>query len=153
MKLSGSFGEGLFNSFSKKNLKKWTAIVEEGYPEFKGLYKLFGYDWLGRCFGVDLRKNTYGNILMFEIGSKAIFEIPCSLDDFLNKEIPLHADACLEKDLFIKWRELSNLDIKYERCIGYKTPLFLNGKHDLSNLEDSDMEVYWSILSQIKNQI
>lgn len=67
MQLGGkSFGNGVFNSFSKDNLKKWTEIVSEAYPEFRNWFKLFGYDWLGRCFGIDLRKNTYGNILMFE---------------------------------------------------------------------------------------
>ena len=91
------FGEGLFNSFSIENVEKWTEIIDQAYSEFKGLYKAFGYDWLGRCFGIDLRKNTYGNILMFEIGTNDVLEIPCSFEKFLNEEIPLYADACLAK--------------------------------------------------------
>ena len=60
-KLGGKrFGEGLFNSFSMENVSKWTEIIDEAYPAFKGLYKAFGYDWLGRCFGIDLRKDTFG---------------------------------------------------------------------------------------------
>ena len=88
------FGHGLFNSFSKDNVKKWTEIVSEAYPEFQNLFKIFGYDWLGRCFGIDLRKSTYGNILMFEIGTNDVLEIPCTFDKFLNEEIPLYADVC-----------------------------------------------------------
>lgn len=35
MQLGGKrFGHGLFNSFSKDNVKKWTEIVSEAYPEF-----------------------------------------------------------------------------------------------------------------------
>lgn len=35
MQLGGKrFGQGLFNSFSKDNVKKWTEIVSEAYPEF-----------------------------------------------------------------------------------------------------------------------
>ena len=30
---------GLFNSFSKDNVKKWTEIVSEAYPEFQNLFK------------------------------------------------------------------------------------------------------------------
>lgn len=36
MQLGGKrFGHGLFNSFSKDNVKKWTEIVSEAYPEFQ----------------------------------------------------------------------------------------------------------------------
>jgi len=78
-------GKGVFSSFSTDNVKKWTEIVEEGYPEFAGQFQLFGYDWLGRC-------------------------------------------------------------------IGYKIPLFLGGEDVIVNLEDSDMEVYWYIVSEIKKR-
>ena len=39
MQLGGKrFGQGLFNSFSKDNVKKWTEIVSEAYPEFQNLW-------------------------------------------------------------------------------------------------------------------
>ena len=45
-------------------------------------------------YGNALRKSTYGNILMFEIGTNDVLEIPCTFDKFLNEEIPLYADVC-----------------------------------------------------------
>lgn len=39
--------------------------------------------------------------------------------------------------------------IEYGRCAGYVIPLFLGGADDITNLEDSDMEVYWNIMTQI----
>lgn len=148
-----SFGRGLFNSFSKSNIEKWTDIVSEAFPDFKNLFKLFGYDWLGRCFGVDLRKNSYGNILMFEIGTDDILEIPCTLEVFLDEEIPLYSDACLAMSFFEEWMDLFGKQIEYGRCAGYKIPLFLGGEDSVNNLEDNDMEVYWSVITQIKNNI
>lgn len=145
------FGKGLFNSFSSDNVKKWTDIVAETYPEFKDKFRLFGYDWLGRCFGIDLRNKAKNGILMFEIGTSAILEIPCSFEGFLNKEIPLYSDACLAEPFFHEWLKYSKTEIKYGRCVGYKIPLFLGGKDTVDNLEDSDMEVYWSVIGQIKN--
>lgn len=154
MQLGGkSFGNGLFNSFSKDNIRKWTEIVSEAYPEFRNLFKLFGYDWLGRCFGIDLRKDTYGNVLMFEIGTNDILEIPCTFDKFLNEEIPLYAEACLAKTFFDEWMKTFGKAIVYGRCIGYKNPLFLGGEDSVDNLEDNDMEVYWGVITQIKNTI
>ena len=154
MQLGGKrFGQGLFNSFSKDNIKKWTEIINEAYPEFNNLFKIFGYDWLGRCFGIDLRKNTYGNILMFEVGTNEVLEIPCVFDKFLNEEIPLYTDACLAKSFFDEWIFIFGKPIDYGRCAGYKVPLFLGGEDSISNLEDSDMEVYWSVITQIKNRL
>lgn len=154
MQLDGKrFGQGLFNSFSKDNVKKWTEIVSEAYPEFQNLFKIFGYDWLGRCFGIDLRKSTYGNILMFEIGTNDVLEIPCTFDKFLNEEIPLYADACLAKSFFDEWMNNFGKSIVYGRCAGYKVPLFLGGEDSVNNLEDSDMEVYWSVLTQVKSRL
>lgn len=147
------FGNGLFNSFSKDNVKKWTEIVSEAYPDFKNIFKIFGYDWLGRCFGIDLRRNTYGNILMFEIGTGDVLEIPCSFEIFLNEEIPLYTDACLAQSFFNEWMKCSDKTIVYGRCVGYKIPLFLGGEDSVNNLEDSDMEVYWNVITQIKNRV
>ncbi len=147
------FGEGLFNSFSIENVEKWTEIIDQAYPEFNGLYKAFGYDWLGRCFGIDLRKKTQGNILMFEIGTNDVLEIPCSFEKFLNEEIPLYADACLAKSFFEEWKNNTGKELPYGRCVGYKVPLFLGGEDSVNNLEESNMEVYWGVITQIKEKI
>ncbi len=146
------FGNGVFNSFSNDNVTKWSMIVTEAYPEFCDCFKLFGYDWLGRCFGIDLRDRTFGNVLMFEIGTNDVLEIPCSFDEFLNEEIPMYADACLAMNFFDEWLE-NGEKCTYGRCAGYKVPLFLGGEDSINNLEDSDMEVYWSIITQVKNAL
>ena len=152
MQLGGRrFGRGLFNSFSYDNVNKWTQIITEAYPKFKDRFAVFGYDWLGRCFGIDTREKVDENILMFEIGTNNILHIPRSFERFLNVEIPLHSDACLAEPFFHEWMEYSKTEIQYGRCAGYKIPLFLGGEDAVTNLEDSDMEVYWGIMAQVKN--
>ena len=144
-----SFGNGLFRSFSGENIAAWTKTVEEAYPDFKNLFRLFGFDWLGRCFAIDLRDGTQGNVLLFEIGTGYVLQIPCTLENFLNKEIPQNADACLAWSFFLRWQEYSNEPVEYGDCIGYKIPLFLGGEDNLLNLEKSDMDVYWGVMAQI----
>lgn len=151
------FGDGLFSSFaaadsvrSSSHTEKWTKIAEGAYPELKGNIKLFGHDWLGRIFAVDLREIRKGQILMLEIGTGDALEIPCGLEDFLNQEIVLYADACLAKNFYGEWRALGNPAPKQGQCVGYKVPLFLGGADDVDNLENSGMEVYWGLLSQMK---
>ena len=148
-----SFGNGVFRSFSCENVAVWTKTVEEAYPDFKNMFRLFGFDWLGRCFAIDLREGTQGNVLLFEIGTGDVLLIPCTMEAFLNKEILQNADACLAQNFFLKWQEYSQEPVEYGDCIGYKIPLFLGGEDNLLNLEKSDMDVYWGVISQVKRQV
>lgn len=146
------FGNGIFNTFSHQNVLKWNNIVADAYPMLRDKFKLFGYDWLGRCFGIDLRSAS-NNILMFEIGTGDVLRIPCSFEDFLNNEIPKYPDACLAQSFFEEWMKNLERQLVYGRCAGYKVPLFLGGADETSNLEDSDMEIYWSVMTQVKLSI
>ena len=148
-----SFGHGLFNIFSSEEVGKWTELVTEGYPFLKNRFKIFAYDWLGRCFAIDMNEKNYGNVLMFEIGTAQILGIPCNLEVFLNEEIPEYSDACLAKPFFEEYMEYAKKEIGKGRCAGYKIPLFLGGEDVVENLEDSDMEVYWSITSAIAKEV
>ena len=145
------FGNGLFNTFSVAEVNKWTEITEEAYQGLKGQIKPFGYDWLGRIFAIDLREHRNGLILMLEIGTGQALEIPCNMEVFLNEEITLSTDACLAYSFYQEWCSSGNTIPKLGQCVGYKVPLFLGGKDDTTNLEISDLEVYWGILAQIMN--
>lgn len=146
------FGNGLFNSLCKENLEEYTNLVNDAYPEFVGEFKLFGYDWLGRMFGINSELGKE-RILMFEIGTGEVLEIPCNFLEFLNEEIPLNNNACLASAFYAKWLRKKKKTFPYGRCIGYKTPLFLGGKDTIKNLEESDMEVYWYIFTEVKKQV
>lgn len=143
------FGDGLFHAFPSADVSKWVSIAEEAFPELKGRIAPFGHDWLGRIFAVDQHESRKGMILMLEIGTGQVLEIPCNLEDFLNEEIILATDACLAKSFFEEWCSHSNVVPGPNQCIGYRIPLFLGGADDIANLELSDMEVYWGIMSQI----
>lgn len=146
------FGEGIYRVFSEEEVPKWKEIITEGYPDFTNKFEPFAYDWLGRCFAIDLRKNTIGNILLFEIGTADVLEIPCDLVDFHNEEIPMYNESCLASTFFKEWKEVNKQILEHNKCAGYKIPLFLGGNDEISNLELSDMEVYWFICSSAKNK-
>lgn len=147
------FGQGLFVVFKEDDLEKWTQIISSTFEKFKGLFKIFGYDWLGRCFAIDLREDRKEKILMFEIGTNDVLEIPCKFREFLEEEIPVYSDACLAEKFFEEWSEFSKVKLQYGRCAGYKIPLFLGGEDEKENLEDSDMEVYWEVITQVIKQL
>lgn len=144
-----SYGNGLFNSFSVENVNYWTEMVGEAFPFVAGKFRLFGYDWLGRVFGIDLRKGNVGNVLMFEIGTGQVLEIPSSFTDFLNSEIAYFSDACMARSFYEEWINYTGEFVSYGQCIGYKNPLFMGGNDEIENMEISDMEVYWVVLTQL----
>jgi len=144
-----SLKEGLFTIFKKEDIEKWNKILEETYENFGYKAKVFGYDWLGRCFGIDLREESFGDILMYEIGTAEVLEIPCDLEKFLDEEMPMESEACLAETFFYDWSNYSKQKLTYGQCAGYKVPLFLNGQDTKENLEISDMDVYWEIIRQV----
>jgi len=147
-----SFGNGIYRVFSDDDIEKWRKIITEGYPDFENCFEPFAYDWLGRCFAVDLRNDKNGKILMFEIGTADVLEIPCSFIKFHEEEIPIYHESCLASSFFNEWGIDNCNNLQSSECIGYKIPLFLGGIDILENLELSDMEVYWYICSSAKNK-
>jgi len=147
-----SFGNGVYRVFDDTNIDKWKRIITEGYPDFENCFEPFAYDWLGSCFALDLRSREKGNVLMFEIGTADVLEIPCNFMNFHEEEIPLYHDACLASSFFNNWRINNKNDLQKDKCVGYKIPLFLGGADTVDNLEINDMEVYWYICSAVKNK-
>ncbi|WP_300379878.1 T6SS immunity protein Tdi1 domain-containing protein [Clostridium sp.] len=149
-----SFGGGIYRLHNYDDIKKWNEIVSDAFPEFKERIQCFGYDWLGRQFSIDKTRILDGQpqILMFEPGTGEALEIPCNFIQFHNDEIPNYHEACLASEFFHDWMKSSKNKLDKKSCVGYKVLLFLGGDDIVENLEVSDMEVYWSICSQmIKN--
>lgn len=142
-----TFKNGLYRIHHKENMSQWTKIVEEAFPEYKGKILVFGYDWLGRQFG---HNNQTGTILLFEPGTGDVLNIPADFINFHNEEIADYSEDSLASAFFEEWFESDDgKELPHDKCVGYKVPLFLNGEDDLDNLEISDMEVYWGIMSQL----
>lgn len=137
---SCAFGAGLFNTFAFDKRDHWNSVVESHYPKYKDNISVIGYDWLGRIFAVLKDQDC---VKLFEIGTGEVLNIGCSLEKFLDEEIPNHSNECLAHSFFDEWKKENPDGFPYGSCVGYKIPLLLGGKDDISNLEVSDMEVYW----------
>lgn len=143
-----TFKNGLYRIHALNDLQKWTKIVEEAFPGYSGNILVFGYDWLGRQFAVN-RKT--GKILLFEPGTGEVLSIPADFILFHDEEIADYSEDSLASGFFEEWYgSEAGCDIPHDKCVGYKVPLFLNGSDDLSNLEMSDMEVYWKIMGGLR---
>ena len=142
-----SFLNGMYRLFKTDEIEKWTAITEQSFPLYKGRISVFGYDWLGRVFGLNKERGT---VLLFEPGTGEVLDIPASFEDFHNIEIVEYNEDSLASNFFNEWFLKNNkYELKNSECAGYKVPLFLNGDDAIENLEVSDMEVYWEIICSL----
>ena len=142
-----TFKNGLYRIHNINEIAKWTGIVEEAFPNYKGNILVFGYDWLGRQFA---QNSQTGKILLFEPGTGEVLSIPADFVMFHDEEIADYSEDSLASEFFEEWYESeSGCDIPHDKCVGYKVPLFLNGEDNISNLEISDMDVYWGLMGQM----
>lgn len=141
------FGDGIYRVFAQEEIEPWRERITEAYPRVEKQFEPFGYDWMGRCFAIDLR--TGDHILLFEIGEGTVLDIPVDFVTFHNEEIPNEHEACLASELFEQWRSGHMATLPHENCIGYEMPLFLGGKEQLKNLGEVDMEDYWNTIGSL----
>lgn len=139
---------GMYRVFKEDEVDKWNKIVEEAFTAYKGRIKVFGYDWLGRVFAL---KNEVNTVILMEPGTGEVLDIGVGLAEFHNVEIAEYHEDSLASNFFEEWFEISKHILEKNECAGYVVPLFLNGEDNVDNLEVSDMEVYWGIMSQFIN--
>lgn len=90
---------------------------------------------------------------MFDLGGGDAFSIPANIISFHDSEIIKSPDAALDASFYQSWRAAGGAPPAYDQCIGYRVPLFLGGEDGISNLEASDLDVYWSIFGQVLRQV
>lgn len=143
------FGGCLFTAFRIEDVPKWKSYIVEAYPVLNGKILPFGYTWDGLCYCVDIRD---GKVIICDIGAGDYVVLPCSMRVFLNEQFPDLKNEMTEGAGYNSWVARHGM-LKYGTCAGLIRPVFMGGEEEDSNREISDMEVYWSVFTQIKNQV
>lgn len=77
-------------------------------------------------------------------------EIPRRFSTYHDDELVRDPEPSLCVSFFNEWKSEDPADLAFDQCVGYKIPLFLGGEDDVHNLEVSDMEVYWSLMGELR---
>jgi hypothetical protein len=145
---------GLYRVHELERIEVWNEIISEYFPDFRGRFSCFGFDWLGRQFALDGQRLLEGEpaVLMFEPGTGEVLEIPATFASFHDDEIVNYHNEALASGFFERWSDLNKAPLAHTECAGYKVPLFLGGKDNVENLELIDMEAYWAVVGQLLSQ-
>ncbi|MFF1254966.1 T6SS immunity protein Tdi1 domain-containing protein [Pseudarthrobacter sp. NPDC058329] len=146
-----TFDGGLYRVHSAASSREASEAAAYAFPALKTAWVCFGFDWLGRQFALDFHRGSPENpeVVLLEPGTGEALEVPVAFSDFHDYGLSRYRDSCLLPDFFRNWRASGGQEPKFNQCIGYKTPLFLGGSDDESNLELTDIDVYWSITGQL----
>ena len=150
-----TFENGLYRVHTEASAEAATDMVGVAFPEFRGRVTCFGFDWLGRQFALTQNSAQLGNVEvhMFEPGTGQALEIPVPFTRFHDGELVEYTEEALALGFFTDWMSTSGKTvIEFDQCLGYRVPLFLGGRDDVSNLEMSDIDVYWTIMGQLRLQ-
>lgn len=143
--------DGAYRLHDSSDVARFTAFATEAFPDFTKRITCFGADWLGNQFATDEARIVDGDrqILLLEIGTGELLEIPVGLGTFHDGLLVQEPDAAVALGFFRDWLSVGGAAPRYDQCVGYKVPLYLGGADNVSNLELSDFEVYWGVSAQL----
>lgn len=146
-----TFDDGLYRVHTAASSRMFTDLARQMFPEIAGdIGDCFGFDWLGRQFAL-----RPGGAWLLEPGAGDARGIPdVGVAEFHNVVLVDQSDAALAVNFFEEWSAKGGpLPITFSACVGYRIPLFLSGQDEVANLELTDMEVYWTLHGQLRQQI
>lgn len=147
-----SYDNGLYTIHTFKDSLHWTDLLSIYFKKFNGEIISFGHDWMGRQYCVPVKSKEC--ILIFDPATLEDFYVDEDLFFFHDNILANDKIGFLALDLFEEGlNHLKINSIQYSQCLGFKTPLFLNGKEDVTNYQISDLDVYWDVEYQLFNQV
>ena len=149
-----TFDGGLYRVHTPVSATAANRLVADAFPEFRTRASCFAFDWLGRQFATDRERGAPSDreVLMFEPGTGQVLEIPVPFSAFHDEELVDYTEEALATSFFAAWKAAHGSPLAFDECVGYRTPLFLGGHDDVENLELSDIDVYWTIMGQLRLQ-
>ena len=135
---------GLYRIFGDTLRADIKESLSLGFPGWNNHVYVLGADWLGRVLAVRVDKPH--SVLLFDAGVGDVQDSQMQLADLHNDALSLEVFA---DKFYEEWLAAGGTTLKYSECAGYKIPLFLGGADAVSNLEISDLSVYWHITCQL----
>lgn len=67
-----------------------------------------------------------------------------------REELVDYAEEALAGGFHSEWMAIRTVALGFDQCAGYRVPLFLGGDDAVANLGQSDIDVYWSLMGQLR---
>lgn len=146
-----SFSRGAFRFHDSVSGPKAATFLNDTF-DFGDKLEPFAFDWLGRQYCViDASISISGEqeaVLVdpFDMSIESLRQ----KDDFDRFLITPDMLELVEEPLFKQWRAAAKIEsLPFDQCAGAIKSAFLGGERTVDNLELSDIEVYWAVMTQV----
>ncbi|MCC2313680.1 T6SS immunity protein Tdi1 domain-containing protein [Cellulomonas xiejunii] len=148
---SGSRGGGRFRLLSERTWTEATGVLVRAFPGDVGRAIPFGRDWMGRIYAIDVSRTVDGDpqITLLEVNQARSFQVDHSLTSFLDEGLVDEPDLYLEQEVYDAWVAGGGALPGPDECVGFVVPSFLGGDFATTNLEVTDLSVYWEVTAQL----
>lgn len=147
-----SFEQGAFRFHTFNSSAIWSNLLRSYFTEFNNNFYCFGYDWMGCMYGYSLDEEP--TVFIFDPADMDTREAVTNVEDFFNIDLVKYKEDTLLTGKFNSVKKLLHINsLEYDKCLGYKVPLFLGGEDKEDNFDKWDLEVYWEIQHKIYEQI
>ncbi len=145
---------GLYRIHNERSGQRADALVREAFPSVT-FSTCFAFDWMGRQIAFNpLAVRANGpDLYLFDHVEGEAYEMPFNFHNFHNEVLFREREIILMINDFAHWLQRRESDsLGFTDCITHTTPLILGGRDEPDNLEVADIDVTWSLLSQIREQ-
>lgn len=153
-----SFNEGLLRFHDSESGPTFREHVRTAFPELIGVdADVVAFDWQGRQIVTTNQGDPSDPVLVVaDIGRGEVGEFGL-LSEFTGilREDDLVAQLFNEA-FFKSWKEsvgASGAGLSFTDCAAFSVPLYLGGQAEAANIELIDMDVNWTIGTQIWEQV
>lgn len=147
-----TFSNGVYRLHNRETGRYSQENAELAFPDIKDFILVFGFDWRGKQYSFDL--GNPNQILQLDVAEGNYYSVDVDFKKFHEKVLIKHKEETLNIDIYTKWQAyINSTSLLHTECIGFNIPLFLNGMDDFSNMEKTDLDVYWSINAMLLRSV
>ncbi|MFW8744977.1 hypothetical protein [Mesorhizobium japonicum] len=157
-----SFDQGVLRFHDAETAAHYREYIEDAFPDIAQAdpeFDLLAYDWAGRQYVTVRPKAHLGRIRVADVhlASLATGEWSPFLGaaEFTQAVSHERAREFFEANEFDAWRVsvgAPGLGLAFDECVDYAVPFYLGGEKTIENMRLTDLDVSWSIGSQIRAQ-
>lgn len=149
-----TFRNGIYRLHTPDTARLAHQLGGDAFPNLIHKYRFFGYDWLGRQFALDFEREIKDEpaVSLIDLVEREIYKIPEDFVGFHNETLDTDSKPAVQSHLFAEWaiKNSQTLPLKRNQIVGYRIPLTLGGKHEVSNMVVEDMDVSLEFERQIR---
>jgi hypothetical protein len=153
-----SFNSGMLRFHDSNTGPNYRELCFEAFPEIRSIdpdADVLAFDWNGKQY---LTTKVSGQsdimILVANLNAAQVYQLATVQEFAAVLKMP-NVGEYFDMPLFDQWRasvNATNSQLAFTDCVDYEMPLYLGGNDSVDNLQLSDLDVSWTIGTQILAQ-